>query len=87
MSLMRPRDNDDDSEEGYQNWPFMSVQTWGETPHGRWKLKVFDDVSFRSNKVVQDSLDVKILFVASLATCYWEMVNQINSQTMHPNII
>ena len=53
MSLMRPRSNDFDKD-GYLNWPFMSVQTWGETPVGEWTLKVFDDVSGMrlSNKIV-----------------------------------
>lgn len=41
---MRPRDNDFDTE-GYKDWPFMSVQTWGENPRGEWLLKVWDDVS------------------------------------------
>ena len=50
---MRPRSNDFDKD-GYLNWPFMSVQTWGETPVGEWTLKVFDDVSGMrlSNKIV-----------------------------------
>lgn len=41
---MRPRYKDDDTE-GYKNWPFMSVQTWGENPHGQWKLEVYDNLN------------------------------------------
>lgn len=42
--MMRPRSNDFDTI-GYVNWPFMSVQTWGETPYGEWGVKVWDGVS------------------------------------------
>ncbi|KAF4531598.1 hypothetical protein B566_EDAN010064 [Ephemera danica] len=35
----RPRDA---SGEGFQNWSFMSVHTWGETPHGTWNLDISD---------------------------------------------
>ena len=28
------------NEEGYDNWPFMSVHHWGENPVGRWTLKI-----------------------------------------------
>ena len=44
VSMMRPRANDF-NKKGYQEWPFMSVQTWGEKPFGEWLLKVWDDVS------------------------------------------
>lgn len=44
VSMMTPRDRDYDVK-GYKEWPFMSVQTWGERPHGNWLLKVWDDVS------------------------------------------
>ena len=29
------------NEEGYDNWPFMSVHHWGENPVGRWTLKIY----------------------------------------------
>ena len=29
------------NEEGYSNWPFMSVHHWGESPQGRWTLSLF----------------------------------------------
>ena len=41
--MMRPRDND--YGDAYTDWPFMSVQTWGENPHGEWKIITWDDVS------------------------------------------
>ena len=30
----------DESLEGYQSWPFMSVNFWGENPVGTWSLEV-----------------------------------------------
>ncbi|PIK52927.1 hypothetical protein BSL78_10176, partial [Apostichopus japonicus] len=30
----------DDSKDGIQNWPFMSVHNWGEAPQGKWTLEI-----------------------------------------------
>ena len=38
---IRPGDH---SEKGFDNWPFMSVHTWGEQPAGQWKLTIRDTV-------------------------------------------
>ncbi|OWF56741.1 neuroendocrine convertase 1-like [Mizuhopecten yessoensis] len=32
----------DGSTAGFQNWTFMSVQSWGENPTGQWKLTIKD---------------------------------------------
>ena len=37
LLAQRPMDN---SRSGFQNWPFMTVHTWGENPNGEWKLEV-----------------------------------------------
>ena len=37
--LLPYRDYDFVNEEGYDNWPFMSVHFWGENPNGTWTLK------------------------------------------------
>lgn len=34
----------DRSQQGFDNWPFMSVHTWGEHPAGEWKLTIRDTV-------------------------------------------
>ncbi len=34
----------DQSKEGFNNWAFMSVHSWGENPVGDWKLKIMDRV-------------------------------------------
>ncbi|XP_028982510.1 furin-like protease 1 [Diachasma alloeum] len=28
---------------GFERWPFMSVHTWGERPHGTWKLEIHNE--------------------------------------------
>uniref|UniRef100_A0AC35TVK1 P/Homo B domain-containing protein n=1 Tax=Rhabditophanes sp. KR3021 TaxID=114890 RepID=A0AC35TVK1_9BILA len=38
--ILSRRPKDDDSKDGYTNWPFMSTHTWGENPRGKWKLIV-----------------------------------------------
>lgn len=30
----------DNSRSGFNQWPFMSVHTWGESPHGQWLLEI-----------------------------------------------
>jgi subtilisin-like proprotein convertase family protein len=41
--LLSERENDLSSD-GFNNWPFMSVHTWGENPSGIWKLRINDIV-------------------------------------------
>lgn len=36
----------DTSSNGFRNWDFMSVHTWGEDPAGTWTLKITDTVRF-----------------------------------------
>lgn len=36
----------DTSSNGFRNWDFMSVHTWGEDPAGTWTLKITDTVSY-----------------------------------------
>jgi proprotein convertase subtilisin/kexin type 1 len=45
--LLSERENDLSSD-GFNNWPFMSVHTWGENPSGIWKLRI-NDISDREN--------------------------------------
>lgn len=33
----------DNSRSGFSQWPFMSVHTWGESPHGQWLLEIRND--------------------------------------------
>lgn len=36
----------DVSRSGFNQWPFMSVHTWGEAPHGNWQLEIHNDGRF-----------------------------------------
>ena len=45
--LLSERENDLSSD-GFNNWPFMSVHTWGENPSGIWKLRINDIVRKKS---------------------------------------
>jgi subtilisin-like proprotein convertase family protein len=35
----------DRSGDGFKNWAFMSVHSWGEDPTGMWKVRIHDRVS------------------------------------------
>ncbi|XP_053210357.1 furin-like protease 1 isoform X2 [Panonychus citri] len=43
----RPMDN---SHSGFQDWPFMTVHSWGENPNGIWKLEVHNDGKYPYNR-------------------------------------
>lgn len=38
--ILSRRPKDDDSKDGFTNWPFMTTHTWGEHPMGTWRLIV-----------------------------------------------
>lgn len=38
--ILSERINDDDSQDGFTKWPFMTTHTWAENPRGRWTLEV-----------------------------------------------
>lgn len=42
----------DTSPNGFKNWDFMSVHTWGENPIGTWTLRITDMVSI--NEKIRD---------------------------------
>ena len=42
-SVLLPNRICDVSPKGYSNWPFMSVQFWGENPIGNWTVTVYFD--------------------------------------------
>ncbi|VDO48388.1 unnamed protein product [Haemonchus placei] len=39
-SVLLPPRPKDTSSRGFRNWPFLSVQQWGEDPHGTWILEI-----------------------------------------------
>merc|ERR1719419_955914 len=34
--ILSERINDDDSQDGFTKWPFMTTHTWAENPRGKW---------------------------------------------------
>lgn len=49
--------NDDDSR-GYLDWTFSSVQFWGESAQGQWKLRIADDTAEQVGKLWQATVTV-----------------------------
>jgi proprotein convertase subtilisin/kexin type 1 len=47
--LLFPRKNDA-AATGFNDWPFMSVHTWGEKPQGRWTMKISDSAHDLDNE-------------------------------------
>jgi proprotein convertase subtilisin/kexin type 2 len=37
--ILSERPNDDDAQDGFTKWPFMTTHTWAEYPRGRWTLE------------------------------------------------
>lgn len=37
--ILNRRPFDDDNKNGFVRWPFMTTQTWGENPRGKWTLE------------------------------------------------
>ena len=48
----------DFSSEGFVNWPFMSVHTWGEDPKGTWRLRIIDNVNKK--------IDISVVFYLTI---------------------
>lgn len=44
--ILSRRPKDDDSKDGFTNWPFMTTHTWGENPRGKWRLLARFQVRF-----------------------------------------
>jgi hypothetical protein len=44
VQLLGPRERDQ-SDQGFVDWKFMSVLSWGEQPRGTWVLDIIDEVS------------------------------------------
>ncbi|CAF4426257.1 unnamed protein product, partial [Adineta steineri] len=47
-TLLTEREQDR-SPDGFRNWPFMSVHTWGENPKGLWTIKIMDNTGNQDN--------------------------------------
>lgn len=43
----------DESKDGIKNWPFMSVQFWGENPEGVWTLTIRDNSKITAKRMAR----------------------------------
>ena len=61
VSVLLPnRDYDFINDEGYTQWPFMSVHYWGEDPAGQWTLTVYFDTSSPTASVLVTSFGMTL---------------------------
>ncbi|KAL5274649.1 FURIN family protein [Megaselia abdita] len=44
----------DVSRSGFNQWPFMSVHTWGEAPHGNWQLEIYNDGRYMGHAMLRE---------------------------------
>ena len=54
--ILNRRPFDDDNKNGFVRWPFMTTQTWSESPRGKWKLEVkfYSEQDARNDKALMD---------------------------------
>ena len=62
--LLPYRNYDFVNEEGYDNWPFMSVHHWGEDPTGQWTLSI----NFRSSSGYVSMSDLALTLYGTAVT-------------------
>lgn len=58
----------DTSPNGFKNWDFMSVHTWGENPVGTWTLKITDMVSINKKTKKPSSFSNTLMYIKMLMT-------------------
>lgn len=51
-STLLAKRSHDVSKAGFNQWPFMSVHTWGERPHGTWKLEIHNEGRYQGKSIV-----------------------------------
>lgn len=49
----------DVSKAGFSQWPFMSVHTWGERPHGTWKLEIHNEGRYLGKLITPYRISLK----------------------------
>lgn len=56
--ILNRRPLDDDNKNGFVRWPFMTTQTWGENPRGKWTLeaKFFNEKDSEDKRYSKDSV-------------------------------
>ncbi|XP_022662983.1 furin-like protease 1, isoforms 1/1-X/2 isoform X4 [Varroa destructor] len=51
LLTMRPRD---DSRQGFNQWPFMTVHNWGEDPNGNWTLEIHNEGAYLGKATLRE---------------------------------
>lgn len=57
----------DNSKNGFHQWPFMSVHSWGESPFGIWQLEIHNDGRLLGNML---RLDLYQPYILALQECF-----------------
>lgn len=65
-SLLRPRPRDK-TDNGFDNWPFLSVHFWGEPPNGTWTLEVTQNEGNTRRPGILKSWELVLYGTADLA--------------------
>ncbi|XP_041451093.1 furin-like protease 1 isoform X2 [Drosophila obscura] len=53
VTLLTPRVHDN-SRSGFNQWPFMSVHTWGESPRGNWQLEIHNEGRYMGHALLRE---------------------------------
>jgi len=66
----------DISKAGFSQWPFMSVHTWGERPHGTWKLEIHNEGRYLGKWIISSYISrYHIIIEKSLMS---DLIHDIN---------
>ncbi|XP_075144791.1 furin-like protease 1 isoform X1 [Haematobia irritans] len=68
VTLLTPRVHDT-SHSGFNQWPFMSVHTWGESPHGNWQLEIHNEGRYMGHALLRE----------------WSLIFYGTTQSIDPN--
>ncbi|XP_017052403.1 furin-like protease 1, isoforms 1/1-X/2 isoform X1 [Drosophila ficusphila] len=68
VTLLTPRIHDN-SRSGFNQWPFMSVHTWGESPRGNWLLEIHNEGRYMGHALLRE----------------WSLIFYGTTQSIEPN--
>ncbi|XP_052846128.1 furin-like protease 1 isoform X1 [Drosophila gunungcola] len=68
VTLLTPRVHDN-SRSGFNQWPFMSVHTWGESPQGNWQLEIHNEGRYMGHALLRE----------------WSLIFYGTTQSIDPN--
>lgn len=80
LLAQRPMDN---SRSGFQNWPFMTVHSWGENPNGEWKIEIHNEGRYYSKFSVKPNEKVLTLIFYFYFTFFLLKLHIVSSGLPH----